>query len=157
MRARVAVIRDGRVRTMLEGEALTEEAIAKLVVVGTGQARRAPRRKPRRRPAAPLFSVRDWSHGSEFGDVDFDARRGEIVALMGVEGSGARELLRSFAGLERCTGAIRVDGVDGARLYRGTRLRAGDARSKASTRISRWARISSSGSAAPRSPAPAWR
>ena len=30
----------------------------------------------------------------------------EIVALMGVEGSGARELLRSFAGLERTTGEI---------------------------------------------------
>ena len=36
----------------------------------------------------------------EFADVDFGVPRGEIVALMGVEGSGARELLRSFAGLE---------------------------------------------------------
>ena len=36
-----------------------------------------------------------------FRNVDFDAYGGEIVALMGVEGSGARELLRSFAGLER--------------------------------------------------------
>ena len=39
---------------------------------------------------------------------------------MGVEGSGARELLRSFAGLEHCTGAIRIDGAEGGAVYRHT-------------------------------------
>ncbi len=38
-----------------------------------------------------------------FASIDFAVDAGEIVALMGVEGSGARELLRSFAGLERCS------------------------------------------------------
>ena len=41
------------------------------------------------------------------------ARPGEIVALMGVEGSGARELLRSFGGLERCTGSLAIAGQAG--------------------------------------------
>jgi ABC-type sugar transport system ATPase subunit len=58
-----------------------------------------------------MFSVRDWSHAQAFRNIDFDAHAGEIVALMGVEGSGARELLRSFAGLERTTGSISLAGA----------------------------------------------
>jgi ABC-type sugar transport system ATPase subunit len=57
-----------------------------------------------------IFRVRNWSHASEFENVEFSLARGEIVALMGVEGSGARELLRSFAGIERCTGEARLAG-----------------------------------------------
>ena len=83
----------------------------------------------RRRRAAPkasgeagreLFSVsRAGRIASAFRDIDFDGAAGEIVALMGVEGSGARELLRSFAGLERCTRRrSRIGGVDGRRALR---------------------------------------
>jgi ABC-type sugar transport system ATPase subunit len=38
---------------------------------------------------------------------------GEIVALVGVEGSGARELLRSLAGLEAAQGTIEISGLTG--------------------------------------------
>ena len=41
------------------------------------------------------------------------ARPGEIVGLVGVEGSGARELLRSLAGLEVCSGTIEIAGAKG--------------------------------------------
>lgn len=58
-----------------------------------------------------MFSVRDWTSPNAFEDINFSARPGEIVALMGVEGSSARELLRSFAGLERTTGAISLAGA----------------------------------------------
>ena len=110
--ARVAVIRDGRVRTILSGEALTEEGVARAVGDGErrpgrdrGRARQGSRRKPRRR----CFPCATGRTARAFRDVDFDAQAGEIVALMGVEGSGARELLRSFAGLERTTGSIALD------------------------------------------------
>jgi ABC-type sugar transport system ATPase subunit len=53
-----------------------------------------------------MFSVRRWTCAGAFQDIEFSARAGEIVALMGVEGSSARELLRSFAGLEGATGEI---------------------------------------------------
>jgi ABC-type polar amino acid transport system ATPase subunit len=44
--------------------------------------------------------------------VDIEVRRGEIVALMGLSGSGKTTILRSIAGLERFDGgAIRVDAV----------------------------------------------
>ena len=60
-----------------------------------------------------LVSVEDWSHGSAFRHVRLNAKPGEIVALVGVEGSGARELLRSFAGLEPCSGTIEIAGKRG--------------------------------------------
>ncbi|MDQ6433242.1 sugar ABC transporter ATP-binding protein [Mesorhizobium sp. LHD-90] len=106
--ARVAVVRDGRVRTILSGEALTEEGLARQLVTESVQAAPADGRAAGAKSAKPLFSVRGWSHQTAFRGIDFDAHAGEIVALMGVEGSGARELLRSFAGLERTTGSIRL-------------------------------------------------
>jgi ABC-type sugar transport system ATPase subunit len=117
--ARVAVIRDGRVRTVIGKEVLTEEAIAEQLVVGTG-GEQATAPKASAGTGGESLRVTDWSHRSEFDAVDFTAAHGEIVALMGVEGSGARELLRSFAGLERCSGAIRIDGVEGSAVFRRT-------------------------------------
>lgn len=116
---RVAVIRDGRVRTILSGEALTTEAIAEELVVGSdrdaeGSGERTARSTAGPAGAQPLVEVRDWRHrAGEFENVAFAAAPGEVVALMGVEGSGARELLRSFAGLERCTGTLTVAGETG--------------------------------------------
>src|SRR5260221_3317714 len=45
-------------------------------------------------------------------DVRFDARRGEVVALMGASGSGKTTLLRAIAGLDSFqSGQIVVDSV----------------------------------------------
>ena len=114
--ARVAVVRDGRVRAVLAGEALTEEGIARELVTDSGAQAAAgeARRAARRSAAAPFFEVRGWTHQDAFRDIGFAARTGEIVALMGVEGSGARELLRSFVGLEAAGGAIRLGERSGA-------------------------------------------
>jgi ABC-type sugar transport system ATPase subunit len=106
---RVAVIRDGKVRATLEGAALTEDGLAQELVVESGAdaaAKAAASGAHRGKPV--LAEVSAWSHGEAFRDMAFAAEPGEIIALMGVEGSGAREFLRSLAGLERCTGTIRV-------------------------------------------------
>jgi ABC-type sugar transport system ATPase subunit len=117
---RVAVVRDGRVRTILEGGELTEEGLARQLVTGSAvQAADTPGREAAGAAhAAPLFSVSGWSHRTAFRGIDFQARAGEIVALMGVEGSGARELLRSFAGLERTTGTVALAGASDTGLRR---------------------------------------
>lgn len=112
--SRVAVVRDGRVRVVLEGEALTEEGIARqLVTESAANAASHSARVARQSVAPVLVRTRAWSHRSGFADVAFEAGAGQIVALMGVEGSGARELLRSFAGLEDCTGDIEIAGLKG--------------------------------------------
>jgi len=121
--ARVAVVRDGRVRTILSGEDLTEESVARqLVTEGEAQASPASARGSagEQTETAPMFSVSRWTGGSAFRDIDFSADAGKIVALMGVEGSGARELLRSFAGVEHATGEIAIRGatdLGGLRAY----------------------------------------
>jgi ABC-type sugar transport system ATPase subunit len=111
--ARVAVIRDGRVRAILEGETLSEDGIARQLVVDSGadaatRGVAAPAAKDR------LLILENWSHGEAFRDIDLTAAAGQIVALVGVEGSGARELLRSLAGLEPCSGRIEIAGRSGA-------------------------------------------
>ena len=113
---RVAIVRDGRVRAVLEGEALTEEAIARQMVVDSAAVHgKALRKSDRQAGAGPLFSVRNWTHGKAFSDISLDGGEGEIIALVGVEGSGSRELIRSFAGLERCTGTITIAGESGGK------------------------------------------
>lgn len=117
---RVAIIRDGRVRAILEGEALTEDGIARQMVVDSGAVHGSVARKQAEQTAAkPLFSVRDWTHRKAFRNISLQGGAGEIIALVGVEGSGSRELIRSFAGLERCTGTISIDGVTGEQAVDG--------------------------------------
>ncbi|MEQ1768650.1 MAG: sugar ABC transporter ATP-binding protein [Devosia sp.] len=112
---RVAVVRDGKIRVILEGETLTEDGIARQLVTESAVVAVAGRAAT---PAAkandkPVFRVSGWSHPTEFKDIAFEGRAGEITALFGVEGSGARELLRSLAGLERCSGSVQIGDLTG--------------------------------------------
>jgi ABC-type sugar transport system ATPase subunit len=112
--ARVTVIRDGRVRAVLEGGGLTEDSLAEQLVVDSGADTSAKSGgKEAYHGSKAVVEVTGWSHGTAFRDISLTARPGEIVALMGVEGSGARELLRSLGGLERCTGTIEIAGEKG--------------------------------------------
>lgn len=111
---RVAIVRDGCVRAMLEGEALTEEGIARQMVVDSGAVHgQAAGRSAAQAGSEPIFSVRNWTHGKAFRNISLDGSPQEIIALVGVEGSGSRELIRSFAGLERCTGTITIANESG--------------------------------------------
>lgn len=112
---RVALILDGLCTAILEGDALTQEEIAAGLV--TGQATREPEEQIVQRPGdgATALRLADWTHaGGEFQDIDLHVRAGEIVAFVGVEGSGARELVRSVAGFERGSGQIEIAGRSGA-------------------------------------------
>ena len=102
--SRVAVIRDGRVCAILEGEALTEDGVAQQLVVSRGVEASAKTGAAIDHGRRALVAVHDWSHSTAFRNIALEAKPGEIVALVGVEGSGARELLRSFAGLEALLG-----------------------------------------------------
>ncbi len=114
---RVALILDGVCTTVLADEALTQEGIAGGLV--TGQAVREPEEQITvhlGEEAPTVLRLTDWSHGGgEFSGIDLHVRAGEIVAIVGVEGSGARELVRSIAGFERGSGHIEVAGRAGDR------------------------------------------
>ena len=119
--ARVAIVRDGRVATVLEGDALDEEAIAQQLVLGGGHGHEAEEGTAAivKGPGGPILRTAGWTHrGGLFENVALEVGRGEIVAVMGVEGSGGRELLRSLAALESCSGDVELDGARGLSALR---------------------------------------
>jgi ABC-type sugar transport system ATPase subunit len=113
---RVAVILDGVCAAVLQGAGLVQDAIAAELVVGQAE------REAQEQIVVHLGEERettlrlsDWTHqGGEFQGIDLHVRAGEIVAFVGVEGSGARELVRSIAGFERGVGHIEIRGRGGA-------------------------------------------
>ncbi|HYO41782.1 MAG TPA: sugar ABC transporter ATP-binding protein [Candidatus Limnocylindrales bacterium] len=127
--ARVALILDGRCTGVLEGAAMTQEGIAAGLV--TGQTAHEPADELARQMndvAGMALRLAGWtSVGRAFTGIDLDVHAGEIVAIVGVEGSGGRELVRSIAGFERSTGSIDVAGRDdAATLSAGTGLVSAD-------------------------------
>jgi ABC-type sugar transport system ATPase subunit len=113
--SRAAIVLDGRCTATLEGPTLTPEGIASELVVG--QAAREPMEQIVVRlgeDARTALRLTDWTHSEgEYADIDLHVRAGEIVAFVGVEGSGARELVRSIAGFERGTGQVEIGGHEG--------------------------------------------
>jgi ABC-type sugar transport system ATPase subunit len=106
---RVAVILDGRCATVLEGDALSADAIARTLVAGVGAARQHAASAESEQPGGLALRLRGLNHrGRGFRDIDLEVAEGTIVALAGVEGSGARELVRAIAGFEPTTGMIEV-------------------------------------------------
>ncbi len=126
---RVGLILDGLCTSVLEGDDLTQEGIASGLV--TGQATRESEEQivvHLGDDSASALRLADWTHGAgEFHGVELHVRAGEIVAIAGVEGSGARELVRSIAGFERGIGHIEVAGrVGRAAVAAGTSLVSAD-------------------------------
>lgn len=113
---RVVVIRDGRIAADLNGAALSEEAIAQCLVLADHKpAAYTVRGQAAARPEDALARVEGWTHrGGAFADVALSVAGGEVLALMGVEGSGARELLRSLGGVDACDGHVTVAGEQGS-------------------------------------------
>ncbi len=117
MSDRVVVIVDGRNVCEFTGTERTAENVAEALVRGSSARSsdaQGPSRAATTEPAAgseaglTLAGVID--HARVFGPIDTTVPAGRITALLGVEGSGAREITRAAAGLRRTSGEIRVDG-----------------------------------------------
>lgn len=103
---RVVVIVDGRSRTELVPPEIKEERIARELVVGRSGSSAAAR-AAREEGAPTLLRLSQWTHRrARFTSIDLEVASGEILAIVGVEGSGGRELIRSIAGFERARGTI---------------------------------------------------
>ena len=110
---RVAVIVDGRCVRQLEGADRTAEDIAETLVRGLGAtpAREATASTEGASPDASDFELVGLSDQKQaFQSLDFVVPKQTVTALIGVEGSGAREIVRACAGLRRARGQVVVDG-----------------------------------------------
>ncbi len=58
-----------------------------------------------------VFKVENLSHPTEFDDISFDVRRGEILGLYGLVGAGRTEIMKAIIGLSpKASGQIYLDG-----------------------------------------------
>jgi ribose transport system ATP-binding protein len=115
--AEVTVLRDGQVvASMPIGETTIPDLIRQMV--GRELKDIFP---PRREPGEDIrLEVRNLSRTGVLKDISFDVRRGEIVGICGLAGSGRTEVLRAIAGADRVdSGEIRINGapvaIDGPR------------------------------------------
>jgi ribose transport system ATP-binding protein len=106
---RISILRDG----ILHGTFLTSEVTEDQIVqgiVGTPLELAFPEKRGVASAQTEQVLRVSGFHGDHFGDLDFEAHRGEIVGISGVEGNGQRETIRALAGLVPSKGAVLIDG-----------------------------------------------
>ena len=110
---RVTVLRRGRVAGQGDPKTLTERELASMIV-GRDVQLDVDWGKPK--PSRAVLSVRDLTVYDERGALAVDrlnleVRAGEIVSIVGVDGNGQTELVRSLVGLlPPHSGSIELDG-----------------------------------------------
>jgi ABC-type sugar transport system ATPase subunit len=112
---RVVIIRDGRCAAVFEKSELSEGAVARELVVGIEEREDRNAAETANAGVDWYWSIEDWTdpRNASFSAVDLRVETGEILALVGVEGSGVRELTRSLGGIERASGRMRFEGRTG--------------------------------------------
>src|ERR1700722_625402 len=103
----VTVLRNGKDVAVVDPRVTSANAIASLMV-----ARDIKDLFPKRRVAIaePILTVDRLSAPGKFRNISFSVRKGEIVGLTGLLGSGAKEVVRALFGLEKADGEIRIRG-----------------------------------------------
>ncbi|MDP1731354.1 MAG: sugar ABC transporter ATP-binding protein, partial [Devosia sp.] len=105
---RYTVFRDGE----MVGEGLIGETTQKQIVrmmVGRSVDHIFPGHKAR--IGAPILGVQGLSHPTEFDDISFQLRQGEILGFYGLVGAGRSEVMQAIFGITRpARGGITLDG-----------------------------------------------
>lgn len=114
---RFTVLRDGEFITEATPSELPRPALVKAMLGSTGFEegvldRKAAKERSKRIGQEELgLSVRNLTWGTRVRDVSFDVRRGEILGLLGLLGSGRTETCKSIFGAVRAgAGEVEVDG-----------------------------------------------
>ncbi len=107
---RVVVMRSGHFILDKPSKDVTKEELFSAMA---GRVSEAHRRSPARstKNAIPAIEVRDLTRSGHYRNVSFAARPGQVVALVGSNGSGCGSLMRAMFGAETYdSGAIEVHG-----------------------------------------------
>ncbi len=106
---KVTVLRDGKVVTTKATSDLDEPELIRLMV-GRDVTEQYPYIPAH--PGKPVLEVSGLSRQGVLKNINFSLRRGEIVGISGMIGSGRTELLRAIYGVDRIdSGVIKVNGV----------------------------------------------
>ncbi|SLN41712.1 Ribose import ATP-binding protein RbsA [Roseivivax jejudonensis] len=105
---RYTVFRDGE---MVEAGMIADVTETQLVEKMVGRAVDTIFPERDRRPGADVLTVAGYSHPTEFADIGFTLRRGEILGFYGLVGAGRSEFMQALFGVTRPSrGACRIDG-----------------------------------------------
>jgi len=104
---RVTVLRDGRLQGSAMVDAITDEALLRMIV-GRHLGSTFP---PKSSGEGREINLRvEALSGKRVRGVSFEVARGEIIGVAGVEGNGQAELMRILAGLEPYQGSVHLKG-----------------------------------------------
>ncbi|KFC71454.1 sugar ABC transporter ATP-binding protein [Massilia sp. LC238] len=104
------VLRDGQF--VAEGR-LADIGEPELVALMVGRAVHHAYPKAQVEIGAPLLEVRDLCHPTEFQNVSFTLRRGEILGFYGLVGAGRSEVMQALFGLtSNVRGSVHLEGRD---------------------------------------------
>jgi len=104
----VTVLRDGVDVAHVDARTTPTEALVTAMIGAQAEAKTSA---SARTPGKVVLNVRNLSAPGRFEDVSFDVRRGEIVGVTGLLGSGGKPVVRSLFGLERgVQGDVEIDG-----------------------------------------------
>ncbi len=108
---RVTVMRDGKHIATRGADEITTDEIIKLMV-GRELGERYPKKKSA--PKDVMLSVQNMAGSySRLKDASFELRRGEILGVAGLDGSGRTELIETLFGRQtRASGKILMDGKE---------------------------------------------
>ena len=106
----ISVMRDGRLLCTLQKQDTTIDELIALMVGREMRDIYPPRRASPSREGTPLLEVRHLSSPGQFQGVDFSVRRGEVLGVFGLIGSGRTEVMKALFGLRLATGEILIDG-----------------------------------------------
>jgi ribose transport system ATP-binding protein len=106
---RISVLRDGKLVGELDPQSTDKDAMVRLMA---GRAVSAERGAARPAPSGEVvLAVRGLTRPGEFRDVGFELRRGEILGIAGLVGSGRTELGKCLFGVTRASaGDVEVFG-----------------------------------------------
>jgi ABC-type uncharacterized transport system ATPase subunit len=125
---RISVLRRGRIVGTADPDQASEQELANLMV---GRPVELVVQKGARTPGGTVLDVSGLTvlnarNEPAVADVDLQVRRGEIVAVAGVEGNGQTQLVRGITGLEpMASGSVTIGGREVATMERKEILRSG--------------------------------
>jgi ribose transport system ATP-binding protein len=105
---RATVLRNGQVAGNVHLSEVSDGELFRLMI-GRSMGTTFPERQRQAKAVAPAALAVENFRVGRFGPVNFNVEAGEVVGVAALEGQGQRELFRGLAGLERISGAVRIN------------------------------------------------